>query len=82
MRFLKWTQTGKGTHAGSLCQLNKGAAKIKYKPATMDGRTTHRTLSTKRTPRIIFFFFIMGECILYKMNQSHISYVIVRIWLI
>jgi hypothetical protein len=26
--FLKWAQTGKGTHIGTLCQKDKGAVKI------------------------------------------------------
>jgi hypothetical protein len=29
LEFLKWTQTGRGTHAGALCQRNGGAVKIK-----------------------------------------------------
>jgi hypothetical protein len=48
--FLKWTQTGNGTLTGALCQQNKGAVKIKQKPAMVGGRSTHRTLSPRRIP--------------------------------
>jgi hypothetical protein len=41
--FLKWTQTGKGTHKGAHCQDNIGAVKIEQRPATVGGKTAHRT---------------------------------------
>jgi hypothetical protein len=48
--IINWTRRDKRTFTRTLCQENKGGAKIKQKPATLGGRTTYRTLSLKRTP--------------------------------
>jgi hypothetical protein len=34
----------------ALCQKNKGYVEIKQRPIKIDGRTTHRALSSKGTP--------------------------------
>jgi hypothetical protein len=42
--------TGKGTYTRALCQKNEGSVEIKQRPTEMNGRTTYRTQSPKRTP--------------------------------
>jgi hypothetical protein len=45
-----WTQRGKGTYRGALCQKNEGSVEVKQRPIKMGGRTIYRILSLKRTP--------------------------------
>jgi hypothetical protein len=48
MGILKWTQTGKDTHTGALCQENNEFVKLEQRPVTMGGRTAHRTMLPKK----------------------------------
>jgi hypothetical protein len=45
-----WTQTGKGAYIRTLCQKNKGPVKAEQGPIKMDSGSTHRSLTSKRTP--------------------------------
>jgi hypothetical protein len=56
----------KGTHIRTLCQKNKGSVEIKQRPINMDGRTIHRTLSSKGRP---FQIWIDGWSHLWKVPR-------------